>query len=89
MIHVAIPAEWEPFVQGVVRSGSYHNPAEVVGEALRLLARREQLLHDVKAGVEQLDRGEYTEYGVDCQQEFLADIRTEEQSRFPQAKNCQ
>jgi antitoxin ParD1/3/4 len=89
MIHVAIPAELELFVQGVVRNGSYHDPAEVVGEALRLLARREQLLHDVKAGVEQLDRGEYTEYGVDSQQEFLADIRTEEQSRFPQPKNCQ
>ena len=89
MIHVAIPAELEPFVEGVVLSGSYHNPAEVVGEALRLLARREQLLHDVKAGVEQLDRGEYTEYEVDSQQEFLADIRTEEESRFPQPKNCQ
>jgi len=89
MIHVAIPVELEPFVQGVVTNGSYHNPAEVVGEALRLLARREQLLHDVKAGVEQLDCGEYTEYGGDCQQEFLADIRTEEQSRFPEPKSCQ
>jgi len=89
MIQVAIPAELELFVQAVVRSGSYHNPAEVVGEALRLLARREQLLHDVKAGVEQLDRGEYTEYGADCQQEFLADIRAEEQSRFPQTKTGQ
>ncbi len=89
MINVAVPAELEPFVQGVVRSGSYHDPTEVVGEALRLLARREQLLHDVKAGVEQLDRGEYTEYGVDSEPELLADIRTEEQSRFPQPKNCQ
>ena len=89
MINVAIPTELEPFVQGVVRDGSYHNPAEVVGEALRLLARREQLLHDVKAGVEQLDRGEYTEYGVDSEREFLADISAEEQSRFPQPKNCQ
>ena len=70
MIQVPIPAELEPFVQGVVDSGSYHNPAEVVGEALRLLARREQLLQDVKAGVAQLDRGEYTEYGVDSEQEL-------------------
>jgi antitoxin ParD1/3/4 len=89
MIHVAIPAELEVFVQGVVQNGSYHNPAEVVGEALRLLARREQLLDEVKAGVDQLDRGEYTEYGVDSQREFQADIKTEEQSRFPQPKNCQ
>ncbi len=83
MIQVPIPAELESFVQGVVDSGSFRDPAEVVGEALRLLARREQLLHDVKAGVEQLDRGEYTEYGVDSEGEFLADIRTEEEARFP------
>ena len=38
MIQVAIPAELEPFVQGVVRSGSYHDPAEVVGEASRCLS---------------------------------------------------
>ena len=87
MIQVPIPAELEPFVQGVVDSGSYRNPTEVVGEALRLLARREQLLHDVKAGVEQLDRGEYTEYDEDSQEEFVADIKTEEQARFPQAED--
>jgi putative addiction module CopG family antidote len=81
MTQVPIPAELESFVQGVVDSGSYHNPTEVVDEALRLLAQREQLLHDVKAGVELLDRGEFTEYGVDSQQDFLADIRTEEESR--------
>ena len=89
MIRVPIPAELESFVQGVVENGSYHNPAEVVGEALRLLARREQLLHDVKTGVEQLDHGEYREYGVDSEQEFLADVRTEEKSRFPRAKNSE
>ena len=83
MIHVFIPTELEPFVEGIVQEGTYHNPTEVVGEAVRLLARREQLLHDVKAGVEQLDRGEYTEYGMDSQEQFLADIRTDEQARFP------
>jgi putative addiction module CopG family antidote len=88
MIHVSIPTELEPFVEGVLFEGTYHNPTEVVGEALRLLARREQLLHDVKAGVEQLDRGEYTEYGADSQQEFLADIEAEEQSRYPRVDDC-
>ena len=89
MIQVSIPTELEPFVEGVVHEGTYHNPTEVVGEALRLLARREQLLHDVKAGVEQLDRGEYTEYGEESQQAFLADIDAEEQARFPQPKTGQ
>ena len=87
MIQAPIPVELEPFVQGAVENGSYHNPAEVVGEALRLLARRDQLLHDVKAGVGQLDRGEYTEYGDDSEAAFLADIKAEEQNRFPQAED--
>ncbi len=82
MIQVSIPVELESFVQGIVDRGSYHDPAEVVGEALRLLERREQLLQSIKAGVEQLDRGEYTEYGDDSQEEFLADIRAEEQKHF-------
>jgi putative addiction module CopG family antidote len=84
MIHVAIPSEFEPFVHDVVQSGKYHDSAEVVGEALRLLTRRELLLSDVKAGVEQLDRGEYSEYGDESCREFMADIEAEEQSRFPQ-----
>ena len=87
MIQVSIPAEMEPFVQGVVENGMYHNPDEVVGEALRMLARRHQLLHAVKAGIERLDSGEYTAYGDDSQEKFLADITTEEQARFPQAEN--
>ena len=82
MIHVDIPAELEPFVQAVVQKGDFHDPAEVVGEALRLLSRREQLLQNIKAGVEQLDRGEYTEYGEDSFREFSADVVAEEQSRF-------
>ena len=85
MIHVSIPTEFEPFVEGVVQQGTYHNPTEVVGEALRLLARREQLVRDVRAGVEQLDRGEYLEYGGDSEQQFLADIAVEEDARFPGA----
>jgi|GEM_PF-5977226 len=87
MIQVPIPAELELFVQGVVESGSYHNPAEVVGEALRLLARREQLINDVKAGVEQLNRGEYTGYGEESCRDFLAHIEAEEQARFPHVDN--
>ncbi|MBU4272905.1 MAG: type II toxin-antitoxin system ParD family antitoxin [Planctomycetes bacterium] len=83
MMQVHIPADLEPFVQGVVESGSFHTPAEVVGEALRLLERRERLINDVKAGVTQLDRGEYTEYGDESCQDFLADVEAEEQVRFP------
>jgi putative addiction module CopG family antidote len=54
---VAIPPEYEGFVESVVTSGTYHDPAEVVGEALRLLKRREELRRDVNAGIDQLEQG--------------------------------
>jgi putative addiction module CopG family antidote len=87
MIQVPIPTEFEPFVRGAIQSGNYRNPTEMVGEALRLLARREQLLADIKAGVEQLDRGEYTEYGDDSLPRFLADIDAEDRARPGQEEN--
>jgi hypothetical protein len=37
-------------------------------------------MRDVKAGMEQLDRGEYAEYGEDSREQFLADIEAEEQA---------
>lgn len=75
MIQVPIPTEYELFVQGAVKSGNFHTPAEVVGEALRLLERRERLLNDVKTGVAQLDQGDYSEYGPDSCRDFLADMQ--------------
>ena len=87
MIQVPIPTELEPFVQDVIQNGKYHDPEEVVGVALHLLARREKLLYDVKAGLDQLDRGEYTEYDEDSCRQFQADIEAEERTRYPQADN--
>lgn len=89
MMQVPIPVEMEPFVKGIVADGSYHDTAEVVGDALRLLAHRRRLLDDVKAGVAELDRGEYTEYGENSRQAFMTDIETEELARFPHADNRQ
>lgn len=81
-MNVAIPAELEQFVENVIRSGSFADPAEVVAEALRLLEKREHLRRGIRAGVEQLDRGQYTEYDENSVREFLKDIEGEEQQRF-------
>ena len=79
---VAIPVELEPFVQSVIGNGTYKTEAEVVGEALRILKKREQLRRDVDAGVEQLDRGQYSQYGEDSFGQFLEDVKAEERERF-------
>jgi len=65
-MNVAIPAELEQFVQGIIGSGNYKTEADVVGEALRLLQKREQLCKDVNAGIEQLEQGK----GIDGEKVF-------------------
>jgi putative addiction module CopG family antidote len=77
-----IPAEFQEFVDDIIRSGSFHSEAEVVSEALRLLRKREQLRREVHAGIEQLDRGEYTEYDEDSLPQFLADVQSRQREHF-------
>ncbi len=72
---VEIPPEYAEFVQSVIDAGSCRSETEVVCEALELLRKRERLRRDVRAGVEQLDRGQYTEYDGESLAEFSDDIR--------------
>jgi putative addiction module CopG family antidote len=85
MTQVPIPSELEAFVEHVVATGKYDSPTEVVSDALRLLARRERFLQDVKAGVAQLDRGEYTEYGERSLERLLVDIEASEPPSKPRS----
>lgn len=65
-MEVPLTPELESLIRSKVESGCYPSAGEVVGEALRLLeerdrlraARLERLKMEVRAGVEQLDRGE-------------------------------
>ena len=75
---VDIPAEFQQFVQSVVQSGSFHSEAEVVGEALRLLQKRQTRLEELKAeiasAIDQLDRGEGIELDDESLDRFFDDI---------------
>lgn len=88
-MNVPIPAEFQEFVQSIIRTGNYQSEAEVVGEALRLLRKREELRCEVDAGVEQLDRGEYTEYDEDSLPRFLADIEARQRARLTKKSDRQ
>jgi len=86
---VPIPAALEQFVHDVISTGRYGDAVEVVTEALRLLERRERLRQEVAAGVEQLDRGEYTEYDEGSFEQFARDVETARQERFGNEKKEQ
>jgi antitoxin ParD1/3/4 len=67
--NVSLTAEQDAFVEKVVKEGEYQNASEAIRDALRALQRQRRqdalklkvLRLQIKAGVEALDRGDFTE----------------------------
>lgn len=66
-MHISLTNELESRVKAKVESGLYNNASEVIREALRFMDTHEDWIHEVKlarlreqlkAGTDQLDRGE-------------------------------
>ncbi len=66
-MHISLTPELESRVKAKVASGFYNNASEVIREALRFMETHEDWVHEIKitqlreqlkAGVDQLDRGE-------------------------------
>lgn len=53
-----IPAEFEGFVQTLVRRRRFLSAEDVLAEGLRLLHARETLVREVRAGFDEIERGE-------------------------------
>ena len=69
-MNVSLTPELENLVNEKVESGRYHSANEVIHQALRLLkdhellreVRLEELGRDVRAGFDQIERGEFVSY---------------------------
>jgi antitoxin ParD1/3/4 len=67
--NISLTPEQDEFIEKVVKSGEYQNDSEAMRDALRALLQRRRedtlklkaLRAHVKAGVEALERGEFTE----------------------------
>ena len=67
--NINLTAEQDAFVEGIVRAGKYQNASEAVRDAVRGLQQRlredelkvELLRAHVKAGLDALERGAFTE----------------------------
>jgi antitoxin ParD1/3/4 len=66
-MHISLTSELESRIKAKVESGLYNNASEVIREALRFMDTHEEWIYEVKAshlrqqlkaGVDQLDRGE-------------------------------
>ena len=88
-----LPDQLDEFVRRSVEAGRYHNENEVISAALRLLeqyeaedaARLEALRQIVGRSFEELDRGEYTEYGRENLAEFFERLNDDVRARLRQA----
>ena len=65
----SIPTEFQQFAQLAIASREYAPEDDVVGAGLRLLHQRnvrlEKLRSELQIGLDQLDRGEFTEHDDD------------------------
>jgi antitoxin ParD1/3/4 len=67
--NISLTPEQDAFIEKAVKSGEYQNASEAVRDALRTLQQRRRedalkltaLRTQIKAGIEALERGEYTE----------------------------
>ncbi|HEY2760507.1 MAG TPA: hypothetical protein VGI75_07180 [Pirellulales bacterium] len=55
---IQITGEMEQLIHAICLGGNYANEMEVMGEALKLLSRREQLRGEIQAGIAELDAGQ-------------------------------
>lgn len=81
-MEVVLSPETENLIQQSVEDGRYRSAGEMVEDAVRALIGRERykaeydayLKQQVAAGIEQLNRGEYTEYTHDTLHELFDEI---------------
>lgn len=85
-MHVEIPAEFEPVIQGFLSQGTYRTEEEVVTEAIRMLQRRQERLDELREAIqpalEQLRRGEGIEVSEENLEAFFDDIAARGDARL-------
>jgi len=67
--NISLTPEQDAFIEKAIRSGEYQNASEAIRDALRALQQRRRedalklkaLRMQIKAGVDALERGEFTE----------------------------
>ena len=83
---VSLSTQNEKLVKEKMKSGEYGSPDEVLGAALRLLDERDKKLTalraDVQVGLDQLERGEYTEYDAQGLKELAERIKSRGRERL-------
>ena len=83
-MEVALTPELEALIHQEVESGRYPSAGEVIRDALRLFQHQSEhpeeelvaLRQEIQVGIDELERGEYTEYDDDTLPDLVEDIKT-------------
>lgn len=94
-MNVSLTPELEQFIDRKVKSGRYNTASEVVRESLRLLEREDEareiklneLRREIMKGVEQIERGEYTEINSNKEwAAFLEKVKSRGRKRLAEVR---
>jgi antitoxin ParD1/3/4 len=89
-MNVSLTRELERLVTHKVKTGMYQTASEVVREGLRLLKERDDRMNrlraDVRAGFEQVERGESFEYNRETTKNLAREIKARGRRRLAQER---
>ena len=90
-MNVSLTPELESLVNEKVQTGMYQTASEVVREALRLLkehdeAKLRELSDMTRVGIDQLERGEYIEYGETNVKDLAAAVKDRGRRRLARTR---
>jgi antitoxin ParD1/3/4 len=81
-MNISLTKELEMYITEKVTSGRYQTASEVVRAGLRLLEKNEEedtllarLRAEAQIGIDQVARGEYTEYDDNSLREFFEEVK--------------
>jgi antitoxin ParD1/3/4 len=86
---MSLTRELEQLIDQKVKSGKYETASEVIREGLRLLKERdafEALRRDVRAGFEQIERGDYEQYDEHTTRNLAEDIKARGRQRLAEMR---
>lgn len=93
-MNVSLTPMLEQLVQKKVATGRYNSASEVIREALRLLEQRDEmrqmrlrtLRKEISVGLDQLERGEVSEYDDRSLNTLAADVKAKGRKRLAAKK---
>ncbi len=85
-MNISLTPRLEAMIREKVESGLYNNSSEVVREALRLMARQDQVAQlraAIAVGLDEFERGELVEWTPDSLDRITREAEEEERQGLP------